>query len=212
MINIREVSKHFGSVSILENVNLEILQGQSCAVVGASGSGKTTLLNIASLLDKPSSGQVFYFEKPIAKAEFLQFRKKNIAFVYQQHNLLPEFSVLENIEIVAKLRGTFQKGEAESLLKKVGLASYVNAKIYTLSGGQKQRVAIVRAICAKPKIIFADEPTGNLDVDSATECLDLLFNIMCESGISLFLITHNLDIAKKCDLKKELKNKTLIDL
>lgn len=212
MLKLENISQSFDGVSILENIDFELGQGESVAVVGPSGSGKTTLLNIASLLSCATSGKISYFndEIPFSKNKFLELRKKYFSFVYQQHNLMQEFSILENIEIIAKIKNVFEKDLAISLLENVGLKDHIHKKPSQLSGGQKQRASIVRAICAKPKILFADEPTGNLDLESSNICADLLINLAKNHNVALFLITHNLEIAKKCDKIFQIENRKLV--
>lgn len=183
----------------MSNLSINMEYGQSVAVIGASGTGKTTLLNIASLLDIPTSGEITYFEKKIPLKEYTAFRRKNIAYVYQQHNLIQEFSVLENIKIIASLKNSYDERYAVELLKTVGLEDCIHKRPSELSGGQKQRASIVRAVASKSRILFADEPTGNLDPKSANISADLLISLAKNEGMAVFLITHNMEIAHKCD-------------
>jgi lipoprotein-releasing system ATP-binding protein len=199
MLELRNISKQYGNVTILDHTNLLISQGTSTAIIGASGTGKTTLLNIASLLDIPTSGEVYYFGEKICQEHYTQNRKKFISFVYQQHNLMPEFTVLENISIIAKMKGVYSEELTLHLLEKIGIIEHKNKKPSELSGGQKQRASIVRAIACKPQILFADEPTGNLDPQSAEVSSNLLISLAQEQNIAVFLITHNMEIAKKCN-------------
>lgn len=210
MLELVNVSKSYKDVSVLEGVNFKIEKGQSVSVVGASGTGKTTLLNISSLIDVPSSGEVRYFSKKVDVKDFTDTRRKHISFVYQQHNLMPEFTVFENIAIIAKMRNVYDEALIKSLLAKVGLLEHSHKKSSELSGGQKQRASIVRAIASKPDILFADEPTGNLDPESAKISAELLINLSNDQNIAVFIITHNLEIAKMCSQTFEVKNRNLV--
>jgi ABC-type lipoprotein export system ATPase subunit len=212
MLKLQNISKQYQDVTILENLNFELSSGETVSIVGASGTGKTTLLNIASLLDVPSSGEVFYFGKKVEPKNYTLHRRKHIGFVYQQHNLMPELTVFENIAIVAKLKNCFNKPLIDSILKEVGLEEHAHKKPSELSGGQKQRASIVRAIASKPDVLFADEPTGNLDPASAEVASNLLINLAKTQNIAVFLITHNLDIAKKCNKTFKVEEKKLIQI
>ncbi|MDA0617268.1 MAG: ABC transporter ATP-binding protein [Proteobacteria bacterium] len=212
MLKLQNISKQYQDVTILENLNFELSSGETVSIVGASGTGKTTLLNIASLLDVPSSGEVFYFGKKVEPKNYTLHRRKHIGFVYQQHNLMPELTVFENIAIVAKLKNCFNKPLIDSILKEVGLEEHAHKKPSELSGGQKQRASIVRAIASKPDVLFADEPTGNLDPASAEVASNLLINLAKTQNIVVFLITHNLDIAKKCNKTFKVEEKKLIQI
>lgn len=174
-----------------------------CSIIGPSGSGKTTLLNIMSLLDVPSKGQVFYQGQEITHApEPVQagIRNRAFGFVFQSFNLLPRLSALDNIGLPLRYRG-MSKSErrrmAYPLLERVGLADRGGHLPNALSGGQKQRVAIARALIGKPEIIFADEPTGNLDVDSANNILSLLDELNRETRVSVVVVTHDLNISAR---------------
>ena len=164
------------------------------------------------MLDVPSSGEVFYFGKKVEPKNYTLHRRKHIGFVYQQHNLMPELTVFENIAIVAKLKNCFNKPLIDSILKEVGLEEHAHKKPSELSGGQKQRASIVRAIASKPDVLFADEPTGNLDPASAEVASNLLINLAKTQNIAVFLITHNLDIAKKCNKTFKVEEKKLIQI
>jgi lipoprotein-releasing system ATP-binding protein len=212
MLKLQNISKEYQSIKILENINFEIKKGESVAVIGASGTGKTTLLNIASLLDLPSSGDIYYFGNKVLQKDYTLFRKKYISFVYQQHNLMPEFTILENIKLIAKLKGYDNIDLIKTLLEQVGLLEHAQKKPAELSGGQKQRASIIRAIASKPQILFADEPTGNLDPESANIASDLLINLAHTQNIAVFLITHNIDIAKKCKHVFKVENKNIIQI
>ena len=211
MIHLKNITKTYQETTILQDVNLTINKGTTTSIIGASGTGKTTLLNIASLLDVPTTGEVYYFNKqPQTLKECTKLRRKHISFVYQQHNLMPEFTLVENITAISNMKGCYDEELTLTLLEKVGLLNHKDKKPSELSGGQKQRASIVRAICAKPDVLFADEPTGNLDPESAEISSNLLINLAKEQNIAVFLITHNHDIAKKCETIYEVKDKNLV--
>lgn len=206
ILELRNITKCFGDTTVLNDLSLNVKYGKSIAIIGASGMGKTTLLNIASLLDIPTSGDVTYYGEKIRPKDYTEFRRKNISYVYQQHNLMQEFSVLENIKIIASLKDVYDEQYVIKLLKAVNLDNCIYKKPSELSGGQKQRVSIVRAIASKSKILFADEPTGNLDPKSANISADLLISLAKDEGVAIFLITHNMEIAHKCDIVYSLQN------
>lgn len=212
MLELRNISKQYGNVTILHNTNLLISQGSTTAIIGASGTGKTTLLNIASLLDVPTSGEVYYFGEKISQENYTKYRKKFISFVYQQHNLMPEFTILENISIIARMKEVYNEELTLHLLEKIGIIEHKDKKPSELSGGQKQRASIIRAIACKPKILFADEPTGNLDPTSAEVSSNLLISLANEQNIAVFLITHNMEIAKKCNRILQIHEHQLVDI
>lgn len=212
MLELRNINKQYGNVTILNNTNLSLSQGSTTAIIGASGTGKTTLLNIASLLDVPTSGEIYYFGEKISQENYTQNRKKFISFVYQQHNLMPEFTVLENISIIAKMKEVYNEELTLHLLDKIGIIEHKDKKPSELSGGQKQRASIIRAIACKPKILFADEPTGNLDPDSAEISSNLLISLAAEQNIAVFLITHNIEIAKKCNQILQIHKHQLVEV
>lgn len=190
-------------IPVLAEVSLEIEAGEMCSITGPSGSGKTTLLNIMSLLDVPSEGRVLYQGQEITHAsEPVQanIRNRAFGFVFQSFNLLPRLSALDNIGLPLRYRGM---GKAERrrmaypLLERVGLAERGDHLPNALSGGQKQRVAIARALIGKPEIIFADEPTGNLDADSTNNILNLLDELNRETNVSVVVVTHDSNISAR---------------
>jgi len=209
ILELENVSKKFkqGTQDIfaLENVNLKIKSGEIAALVGPSGSGKTTLLQIAGLLDQASSGRVLVNNIDVSNANDAlrtKTRRENLGFIYQFHHLLPEFSALENVALPLLIKGLKHEEAlkmADKLLTEVDLADRKNHKPSELSGGQQQRVAIARAIIAKPSLILADEPTGNLDSSNSQKVFDLLQNLVKNHNIACLLVTHNIDLAKKLD-------------
>ncbi|MDY6462215.1 ABC transporter ATP-binding protein [Acinetobacter faecalis] len=205
-------------LSIFENLNLEIKQGEQVAITGRSGSGKSTLLGILATLDQASSGQLIVCGEQIQTLNEEQralVRLKNIGFVFQSFQLLPHLTALENVMLPLRLKPDFNYSHAENkalaLLKRVGLERQATQTPKVLSGGEQQRVAIARALISDPKIIFADEPTGNLDGETAKEIEQLLFELNKESGTTLVLVTHDVQLAEQCQKHYELLNGQLVD-
>ncbi len=199
-------------LEILKNINLELNTGDFISIQGKSGSGKTTLLNILGLLDSPTSGEVINAGINVDfKKESLQntLRNEKIGFVFQFHYLLPEFSALENVMLPALVRKKAEKEavrkKAEDYLNMVGLGGRLTHKPSELSGGEKQRVAIARAMINDPAVILADEPTGNLDVDTSQTIHDLFFKINKEKGQAIIIVTHSLELAGITKEKFEIK-------
>jgi putative ABC transport system ATP-binding protein len=199
-IELKAVSQSFennaSTITLFENLDLSISQGQSYAITGPSGAGKSSLLMLLSGLEKPSSGQGNFINgKHISSLDNL---RSEIGFIFQQFHLLPELSALHNIALPLKLRGDKHAiKKAEHWLKKVGLADRANHKPSQLSGGEQQRVAIARALVFSPKFIFADEPTGNLDQHNANEIADILFACCQENNAGLIIVTHSNALASK---------------
>ncbi len=210
MSNLLEVSdlyKSFGTkaakVEVLKGINLRVAAGETIALVGASGAGKSTLLHVIGTLDRPSSGRVLFGNEDVLQMgdkELARFRNRSIGFVFQFHHLLPEFSALENTMMPLLISG-MKKDEAEKgavgLLTEVGLAHRLTHKPGELSGGEQQRVAIARALVMSPRLLLADEPTGNLDMKSSDEIHDILAEINREKGITLIIVTHNERLAAR---------------
>lgn len=193
------------NLSIFENLNLDIMEGEQIAITGRSGSGKSTLLGILATLDQASAGELTVCGENISALNEEQralVRLKYIGFVFQSFQLLPHLTALENVMLPLRLHANFQYAEAEqqalALLKKVGLERQAEQTPKVLSGGEQQRVAIARALISQPKIIFADEPTGNLDSQTAKEIEQLLFALNQELGTTLVLVTHDLKLARQC--------------
>lgn len=213
---LKNINKSFKSgsrqVDVIKNASLEIKKGKSVALVGPSGAGKTTLLQIAGLLDSADNGQILINGIDASKANDVtrtNLRKNHIGFIYQSHNLLPEFSALENVAMPLLIRGK-SKTEAFALateiLTKVGLENRLNHLPSELSGGQQQRVSVARAIIPKPSVILADEPTGNLDSENAQIVFKLILDLVKEYQISALIVTHNLELAKKLDDMVKIKD------
>ncbi|WP_180104499.1 ABC transporter ATP-binding protein [Acinetobacter sp. YH12108] len=205
-------------LTIFEDLSLEILTGEQVAITGRSGSGKSTLLGILATLDQASSGQLTVCGELVSNLNEEQralVRLKNIGFVFQSFQLLPHLTALENVMLPLRLQLDFKYSDAEqkalALLQKVGLERQAQQTPKVLSGGEQQRVAIARALVSEPKIIFADEPTGNLDGETAQEIEQLLFQLNRELGTTLVLVTHDPDLARQCQRHFELVNGQLIE-
>lgn len=206
------------TLTIFENLNLNIYTGEQVAITGRSGSGKSTLLGILATLDQASSGQLTVCAESIEQLNEEQralVRLKYIGFVFQSFQLLPHLSALENVMLPLRIQKNFNYSEAEQkslkLLAKVGLERQSHQTPKVLSGGEQQRVAIARALISDPKIIFADEPTGNLDEHTAHEIEQLLFDLNRELGTTLVLVTHDPQLAAQCQRHYELKDGVLIE-
>lgn len=205
-------------LTIFEDLSLEILTGEQVAITGRSGSGKSTLLGILATLDQASAGQLTVCGELVSNLNEEQralVRLKNIGFVFQSFQLLPHLTALENVMLPLRLQPNFKYSDAEQkalvLLQKVGLERQAQQTPKVLSGGEQQRVAIARALVSEPKIIFADEPTGNLDGETAQEIERLLFQLNRELGTTLVLVTHDPDLARQCQRHFELVNGQLIE-
>jgi len=207
MIKVENINKSFGDLKILKNINLQICDNEIVSIVGASGAGKTTLLQIMGTLAKPDSGQIIINDKNISELKQKQlstFRNQNIGFVFQFHHLLPEFTAIENVCIpgfIAKKKKVEVEERAKELLGFLNLSHRITHKPNQMSGGEKQRVAIARALINNPKVIFADEPTGNLDSKNTNELYELFFSLRKEFGKTFVIVTHNLSLAERSDRK-----------
>ena len=190
---------------VLQGINLEIYMSELLAIIGASGVGKSTLLHLIGTLDRPTTGSVLYDEHDIftlPDTELARFRNKEIGFVFQFHHLLPEFTALENVAMGALITTSNDKQvyeEAEALLDYVGLSERLSHFPSQLSGGERQRVAIARSLINKPKIVLADEPTGNLDRRSSESVLELLWDLNSKSGQTFVIVTHNQELTQQVD-------------
>lgn len=220
IIELKDINKIYGGrvkTQVLHNINLSIEEGSFNSIIGASGSGKTTLLNIIGTLDKPTDGQVFIEGNrtdKMSRRALAAIRNKKIGFVFQFHYLLPEFNALENVLMPYTIKRFFHgrkiTKKAEELLDLVGLSKTKKNKVYDLSGGQQQRVAIARALMNNPKIILADEPTGNLDSNSSEEIYKIFRDVNKEFKTTFVVITHDERIANKTDRIIEIKDGVVI--
>ena len=205
LIEGKNIHKDFGDVQILKGVNLEVKKAEVVAIIGSSGAGKTTLLHVLGTLTNADQGNVFYDGLNISMLngkELAEFRNKNIGFIFQFHHLLPEFTALENVCMPAFIAGVPKKKaeeKATALLEKLGLSHRLTHKPNQLSGGEQQRVATARALINEPKVIFADEPSGNLDSKNADELHQLFFELRDEFEQSFIIVTHDQALAKLCD-------------
>ena len=199
----KKVTSGNGELTILEDINLELEEGRSLAIVGPSGSGKSTLLGLLAGLDSPTEGEIFLNNQPLhelSEEERALARKKNVAFVFQSFELLPGLSALENVMLPSELNLDSQaKERATEYLSRVGLENRTHHYPRQLSGGEQQRVAIARAFACNAKVLFADEPTGNLDKKTGTKISDLLFEVNEESSNALVVVTHDSNLASRCD-------------
>lgn len=215
--DITRVFKQGGeSLAVLNNVEVQIKSGEMVALVGPSGSGKSTFLQTVGLLDRPTSGQLIINGEDIAKAsdeKRTQMRRDYLGFVYQFHYLLPEFSAIENVVIPQMIAGVKRKDameQAEEMLTKLGLSHRLSHRPATLSGGEQQRVAIARALANKPKLLLADEPTGNLDPETSESVFEILIDLVKQQGIGAIIATHNMQIAERMTRIMEIKNGRVI--
>lgn len=212
MITAQNITKAYNQLQVLKGTNLTINQGEVVAIVGASGAGKTTLLQILGTLDKPDSGQVLIDGIDVTKLsskKLAEFRNSKIGFIFQFHQLLPEFTALENVCFPAWI-GNKSKAEIEArakeLLSYLNLSDRLHHKPSQLSGGEQQRVAVARALMNKPAVVFADEPSGNLDSKNAEELHDLFFKLKQEFNQTFVIVTHNETLANRADRKLVMKD------
>lgn len=201
-------------LEILKGINLEIKSGESVAVVGASGSGKSTLLGLLAGLDEASDGRVIIGGTELGLLDEdgrAAFRAENVGFVFQSFQLLPALTALENVMLPLELKGQQDAGaQAAHFLERVGLESRLDHYPRQMSGGEQQRVAIARAFASRPEILFADEPTGNLDASTGSHVIDLLFELNQEHGTTLVLVTHDLKLADRCERRLQLEGGALV--
>ena len=212
MIKVQGINKSFGTLQVLKNIDLTISKGEIVSIVGPSGAGKTTLLQIMGSLDKPGSGKVIFEGNDVTKysdRKLSDFRNKNIGFVFQFHQLLPEFSALENAMIpalIGKKDRTQATKDANNILELMGLADRKFHKPSELSGGEKQRVAVARALINNPMIVFADEPSGSLDTENKDELHALFFKLRDELNQTFVIVTHDTQLAELTDRTISMKD------
>ena len=212
MVQAEEITKRFGNLEVLKGVNLHIAKGEIASIVGASGAGKTTLLQILGTLDKPTSGLIKIDGTDIGSLDakrISQFRNQHIGFVFQFHQLLPEFTAIENVMLPALINGSNKstaKKMAIELIDFLGMSHRSEHKPAELSGGEKQRIAIARALINRPSVVFADEPSGNLDSHNAEELQNLFFSLREKYGQTFVIVTHDLHLASMCDRTIKIKD------
>ena len=214
MLKVERLTKTYrtagGPLTVLHEVSFELTAGASVAIVGPSGSGKTTLLGLCAGLDRPTSGTVSVAGEALGEMDEdarALVRNAQVGFVFQNFQLIPTLTALENVLVPVELAGdSSREAEARALLARVGLGERCDHYPVQLSGGEQQRVALARAFMNRPKILFCDEPTGNLDGDTAALMVELIFNLNRERGTTLVLVTHDLELAKKCARIIRLKN------
>lgn len=221
ILEVHQLYREFKSgsklLTVVDNISFSIQEGISCAIVGPSGSGKTTLLGLCAGLDRPTSGTVSLNSiplNPLNEDERAQVRNEHVGFVFQTFQLVPTLTAVENVMVPLELRGDASKEvrkRAMELLDSVGLGDRTHHYPTQLSGGEQQRVAIARAFINQPKILFADEPTGNLDTETGEYIENLIFDLNDKQGTTLVLVTHDLELAQKCDRIIRLKNGQVLE-
>jgi len=212
VIEIKNIVKSYGDLKVLKGIDLTIAEKEIVTIVGASGAGKSTLLHILGTLDSPDEGEIYYDSINVAQLnpnKLSVFRNSNIGFVFQFHHLLPEFSALENVCIPAWIKGTGKK-EAEKraleLLTMLGLKDRITHKPNQLSGGEQQRVSVARALVNHPRVVLADEPSGNLDTRTKNELHQLFFTLREELGQTFVIVTHDNELARMSDRQIKLND------
>src|SRR5579863_4894380 len=216
MLSARGIQKYYGNLWVLKGVDVDIKKGEIVSIAGPSGCGKSTLLHILGTLDEAMEGRVVLQEKEIHKLKgeaLAVFRNRHIGFVFQFHHLLPEFSALENVCIPGWLAGRRKKeveGQAKQLLDRLGVGGRLENKPNALSGGEQQRVAVARALINNPDIIFADEPTGNLDSANARELHQLFFELREKFQQTFLIVTHNEELARMSDRLLHMKDGKIV--
>ena len=212
ILQAKNITKAYGELEILKGVDLSIKENEIVSIIGASGAGKTTLLQILGTLDRPSNGEMIIDNVnpfDLNEKELSKFRNDTLGFIFQFHQLLPEFTACENIMIPGLIKGLSKKEAKEKaieFLEKVGLQNRMDHKPSELSGGEQQRTAVCRALMNQPKIIFGDEPSGNLDTQSSNELHELFFKLREEYGQTFVLVTHNSQLAEMAD-----RSMTMVD-
>ena len=214
LLEINQLYKSFpqadhGQIDVLKNINLEIHEGETVAVVGQSGSGKSTLLSLMAGLDRQTTGSLRLRDKEISEmseVKLTQFRAENIGIIFQQFYLMPHLTALENVSLPLEMFGYEDYlNRAKEALQQVGLSDREQHFPHQLSGGESQRVAIARAVVGRPSILLADEPTGNLDNETGVQVANLLFDLVKTTGMTMLLVTHNTEMAKRCSRQMTLQ-------
>jgi lipoprotein-releasing system ATP-binding protein len=228
LIETKDLKKSFitdaGEIQVLKGINLSIVAGEMVGIVGASGVGKSTLLHVLGALDKPTSGNVFYNKTDVFsldRTSLASFRNRTVGFVFQFHHLLPEFTALENVMLPglinlnnhAKVFGHYKDvlQKAEELLGQMGLSERKRHRPGELSGGEQQRVAVARALILDPVVVFADEPTGNLDTATGEELFNVFLNLNMKKGITFVIVTHNESLSNRCSRVLRMMDGALTD-
>lgn len=217
MLKAKQVEKAYGQLPVLKGINLQVEEGEIVSIVGASGAGKSTLLHILGTLDEPDRGEVWIGEENITRLrgnQLAAFRNTHIGFIFQFHNLLPEFTAIENICIPAYISGRHSEekvqASARELMEFLRIDHRANHKPNELSGGEQQRTAVARALINRPRLIFADEPSGNLDSTNASELHKLFFQLRDTYRQSFIIVTHNEELATMADRKVEIKDGRIV--
>ncbi len=215
VLKLENVTKTYHSggedLTVLHGVDIELKKGEIVALMGPSGSGKSTLLHCSGLLDKPSTGKIWLDGKDVTTSDEhtrTLLRRKHLGFVYQFHHLLPEFTAFENVEIPLKINE--MEGDVKASLQKIGLGHRLDHRPARLSGGEQQRVAIARALIHQPTVLLADEPTGNLDPETADKVFSILLEAVREQGTAALIATHNPDLAARMDRQLHLENGVVV--
>ena len=219
IISCKAIHKKYGELEVLKGIDLEIEEGEVVAIVGPSGAGKTTLLQILGTLESPASSEgtsliiVDKDTQKLSEKEMALFRNENLGFIFQFHELLPEFTALENVCMpgwIGNRKEEDLERDATALLSQLGLADRTHHKPQEMSGGEQQRVAVARALINKPKVVFADEPSGNLDSENALYLHELFFNLRDQLSCTFVIVTHNEELAERVDRKISLKDGKII--
>ena len=215
MLIVKNIHKNYGSLPVLKGIDLHIQKGEIVSIVGASGAGKSTLLHIAGTLDRPDTGQVFIANQEVTNLknnELAKFRNEKLGFIFQFHNLLGEFTALENVCMPAFIGGREKgiKEKAEEILVLLGLQDRIHNLPSQMSGGEQQRTAVARALINSPSIVFADEPSGNLDSKNAQELHQLFFDLREKFNQTFVIVTHNEELANMADRKLVMQDGLLV--
>ena len=215
MLTVKNIHKNYGSLPVLKGIDLHIQKGEIVSIVGASGAGKSTLLHIAGTLDRPDTGQVFIANQEVTNLknnELAKFRNEKLGFIFQFHNLLGEFTALENVCMPAFIGGREKgiKEKAEEILVLLGLQDRIHNLPSQMSGGEQQRTAVARALINSPSIVFADEPSGNLDSKNAQELHQLFFDLREKFNQTFVIVTHNEELANMADRKLVMQDGLLV--